>query len=813
VLDLTDVHAGTLTTMFLADYGADVVCAATGGALAGEDASAVRPPAAHLVWDRNKRLADAGRQNAIATLAATADVIVESARPGKMPPAVRLDDVRKRNPALIWCSITPYGPDGPLAAKPGCEGLVAARSGIMTEQRGRDGEPVFNALPLASIGTALLAINGILAALHHRSVTGVGQRVETSMYQGSLAARSPMLVRGQGVQTWDSAGQDPQGALPNYRLYRCADDRWLHLGALIPVFWDKLVIALDLYEFATDPRFETAPLYWPTEEVRAEAKRILAAKFATAPRDHWLKVLRDGDVPASPATPTHELFDHPQVVANGLATVIDDPRVGRLDQGMPPVSLSLTPGSVRRPAPHGGSLAVSWESRQRFHRGRLPLSAAPRPRQAADTSTGVSTSVSPGTPAATFAGAPAGTPARAAAGPSAGPLAGLRVLDLSSYLAGPLGPAYLADLGADVIKVEPPAGEGCRMIMMLFLGGNAGKRGLALDLKRPASREVLHRLIEQSDVVVHNNRVGVAERLGIDYESVRRVRPDVVYVQSTAYGSRGPDASLPGFDPLFQSLTGIGLAQAGPGRPPVFPKTPICDIATAMLGAAAALLGIAHRDRTGEGQFVETSLLATGLWLRSDAFVRYAGATPPVVTNEDNSGTHAAHRWYRARDGYLFVGCNSGLGEGGVDAARLCEVVGVPPGPARARAGREGDREIAARLAVVIRTRSVADWLNTFAKSGIPAERVADDNDEGVYRNPQALHLGALAHDPYPGYRAVVQPGILIGFSKTPARRRAGSPVVGQHTREIMAGLGYSKPEMERLAAGGVIAFGDPVGA
>ena len=774
MLDLTDIHAGTLTTMFLGDYGADVVH------VEGRARSGSPRPAPHLVWDRNKRLLAAG-EGAVARLAATADVVVESPRPGSAPRAARFDTVLIQNPGVVWCSITPYGFDGPLARNDGCEALVAARSGIMTEQRGPNGEPVFNALPLASIGTALLAINGILAALHHRSVTGRGQRVETSVYQGSLAARSPMLVRGEGVQTWDSAGQDPQGALPNYRLYRCGDGRWLHLGALIPVFWNKLVIALDLYEFATDPRFETAPLYWPTEEVRAEAKRILAAKFATAPCDHWLRVLRDGDVPASPATPTHELFDHPQVIANALATALDDPRVGRLEQGMPPVSLWSTPGSVRRPAPVGGASSASWESRGRFHPaspvrqpGEPPLATGPRLLRLLRTP-----------------------------GPSPGPLAGVRVLDLSSYLAGPLGPAYLADLGADVIKVEPPAGEGCRMIMMLFLGGNAGKRGFALDLKRPGSREVLRRLIRSSDVVVHNNRVGVAERLGLDYESVRKVRPDVVYLQSTAYGSKGPDASLPGFDPLFQTLTGIGIAQAGPDRPPVFPKTPICDIATAMLGAAATLLGLAHRDRTGEGQLIETSLLATGLWLRSDAFVRHEGSTPRPVTNEDNSGTSAAHRWYRASDGYLFVGC----GAEPTSVARLCEVVGVAPGRGRAGAARETDSEVAARLAEAINKRPVAEWLATLAEAGVPAERVAEGNDEGVYHNPQALHLSALAHDPYPGYRSIVQPGILIGFSDTPTRRRAGSPVIGQHTREVMAELGYSALEIDRLAADGVIAF------
>ncbi|MBI4220803.1 MAG: CoA transferase, partial [Chloroflexi bacterium] len=331
VLDLTDDHAGALTTMILADFGADDVKVVPSTGLPLE-----RAPG-YLIWNRNKRaVAPAGwpgvvgQEGRVFQLAGEADVVVESFRPGSAPPGIDYQSLRKSNEGLVWCSITPYGPSGPLSSRPGYEGLVAAVSGIMTEQRGPNGEPKYNALPIAGIGTALLAIHGILAALHVRSATGRGQLVETSMYQGAIAARSAMLVRGEGVQTWDSAGSDPQGALPNYRLYRCADDKWLHLGTLIPVFWNKLIIVLDLYEFATDPRFETAPLYWPTEEIRTEAKRILAEKFATAPRDHWLRVLREGDVPVSPATPTHELFAHPQVASNGMSAAIDDPRVGKL---------------------------------------------------------------------------------------------------------------------------------------------------------------------------------------------------------------------------------------------------------------------------------------------------------------------------------------------------------------------------------------------------------------------------------------------------------------------------------------------------
>lgn len=737
--------------MFLADYGADVVKVVPPGGLPLEQGQE------YLIWNRNKRARQATGSDLLTAsqdLIETADLVVESL-PGAGEAAYL--ERRSNNPGLVWCSITPYGPSGPSAGRPGYEALVAAASGVHAEQTTGNGDPIFNALPIGGIGTALLAVQGILAALHERRGSGEGQLIETSVYQGTIAARSPMLVRGEGVQTWDSAGNDPQGALPNYRLYECADGKWLHLGTLIPVFWNKMIIALELLDFATDPRFETAPLYWPSEEIRAAAKRLLADKFRSMPRAHWLQVLREGDVPVSPATPTHDLFDHPQVAANGLAASIQDPRVGLLEQAMPPVTLESTPGAVRRPAPSTPEPELDWESNRRY-----------------------------------FEAETAGTP-----GQGTGPLAGLKVLDLSSYLAGPIGPAYLADMGADVIKVEPPSGEGCRMIMMLYLGGNPGKRGLALDLKSPAARDVLARLIERSDVVVHNNRVGVAERLGVDYEAIRRIRPDVIYLQSTAYGSRGPDARLPGFDPLFQSLTGIGLAQAGPGRPPVFPKTPICDIATAMLGATAVLLALAHRDRTGQGQLIETSLLATGLWLKSEAFVRYGGHRPRPATNSDNSGTNLAHRWYRGSDGYLFVACR--LPAEFEALQRVVAPLSLPP------PGSTAEQEAEKKLAEFFSKRSVSAWLELLESAGVPAERVAMNNEAGVYQHPQAAHLGVLARDPYPGFTNLRQPGILVRFSRTPARRRSGSPACGEHTVEVLREHGYADEAIEAMERAGVI--------
>ncbi|MCH7734477.1 MAG: CoA transferase [Chloroflexi bacterium] len=773
VVDLTDDHPGALVTMFLADFGADVI------KLVRPGGNPLEKRQAFDVWNRGKRSYETAfwsgparpssapgaiEADRVRDLIRGADIVVESLGPGGAA-GIGLDYAGSaaRNGGLIWLSITPYGPDGPLAGRPGYEGTVAAVTGILTEQRASDGAPMWNALPLAGVGTALLGILGVLSALHRREVTGRGQMVSTSMFQGSLAARSPMLVRGEGVQTWDSAGSDPQGALPNYRLYETADGKWIHIGALVPDFWNKLSIAADLFELVTDPRFESAPLYWPDEETRAAAKEIIGARIRQKPRDEWLQILRDGDVPVAPAMSSHELMDHYQVVANGLQVTGHNGVRANMEQIAPPIRLFSSPWDL------------AWLMRGEMNPDdRWPEWLAERP--------GPSLGVPPA-PEPEFKG----------------PLSGVRVLDLSSYLAGPIGPAYLADFGADVIKVEPSTGEGCRMLMMLYLGGNTGKRDLALDIRADEAKGVLERLISRSDIVLHNNRVGVAERIGIDYETVRKINPNVIYLHSTGFGSEGPDAPRPGFDPLAQSFTGISQAQGGPGKPPVFPKTPICDISTAMLGGAAMLLGLYHRDRTGRGQRLETSLLATGLWLKSDSFVRNEGWSPPVLTNSDNSGLCATYRAYRAADRHIFIGAR--LDEEREALAGLLDM----PELADAIEGEPGDEALAKRVAAVIREKPAAEWLLALGAAGVPSELVAEDIDEGVYANPQAAHLNSLAFPDYPGFTNLRQPGLLVDFSESPGERRSGSPALGEHTEDVLAQFGYSPDEIAALEASGVI--------
>lgn len=742
VVELSDDHAGAIVAMFLADYGAEVTKFTPPGGFPLQQSSS------YSVWDRGKIITpidalsgnNSGSASELIHAILSADIVVSSLTSSFLGSiGVDADALMASNPRLIWLSISARGDENEPGSTVAGEGLIAAETGVLTEQRTNEGSPYWNSLPLIGYGTAMLGILGALSALHRREVTGGGQRVETSLVQGSLAARSPMLVRGEGVQTWDSAGNDTQGALPNYRLYETADGKWIHIGALTSDFWNKLAISGDLLELVTDPQFDTAPMYWPTEEVRAAAKHAIGDRVATRTRDEWIEILQGGDVPVAPALMTQELIDHPQVVANGIQIESKSSSGERIIQVAPPIIL------------HG-----------------------------------------------TSPGATSGS----VTGPDAefnGPLSGVRVLDLSSYLAGPIGPAYLADMGANVIKVEPTTGEGCRALMMLYLGGNPGKRDIALNMKSANALEPLEKLIKWADIIVHNNRVGVAERLGIDYDSIRALNPDVIYLHTSGFGSEGPLSSRPGFDPLAQSFTGISQAHGGPGRSPVFPKTPICDIATAMLGAAGTLLGLYHRDRTGEGQMMENSLLSTGLWLKSDSFVEQPGYEEPIFANSDNTGLHAAHRSYEASDGWIFVGARTDE-----QKAALAAIIGVS-GLADAELGLDDDDQVAQLAQDVIREETVGEWMGRLAGAGVPSARVAEDIEDSVYGNADILRLGAVTAAEYPGFTNLRQPGLLIGFSESPGERRIGSPTCGQDTESVLSELGYSAEQISDLESTGAI--------
>ena len=771
MVDLTRGIPGAIATMLLADYGADVLKLQN---LSGE---LLESSPAFRVWNRGKKSValDLGEPEARCVafkLARDADVFLESFRPGV---AERLglgySLVKNSNPGIIYCSISAFGPSGPWAQRHGYEGLVSAASGIMTDQTGVRNGPMFCSIPMASLGASMLALQGILASLHVRNLCGIGQKVETSMYQGAIAIRSPMLIEADEISKFQTNNLLPQGGLPSYRMYPCADGKWLHIGCLTREFWDKLAVALNLLELATEPEFESAPSGWSTDQDRESAMDLIGNRLLERPRDHWLSVLAEADVPAAPVLTTQQYMDLPQVRQSGLVQTVEDPVLGEMDQVGMAIGFSETPGWTRMPAPilgqHTAEVLASLD-----HTGNSSKES------------GNSTKSSK-------------TPKH--------PLEGMQVLDFSSFITAPLGTMILSDLGADVIKVEPLSGEGARPLPFLILGGNRGKRNLALDLKSPAAKDIINRLLGSCDVVVHNMRVGVAERLGIDYEVARNLRPDVINVHVTGYGASGPDKLKPGFDPLFQSISGTTARQGASVERPVFLRTPVCDDTNALLLAASVLMALHHHDQTGQGQKIDLSLLKTAALINSDDFMRFRGKEDRPLADNGLYGLSAVKRLYKAADGWIFLDCNQAeeweslrkfLGESWLGDELTFNL---------ANKAHPWNEELCRNLAEEFERRPAEDWERLLVAEGVPCCRVAKNIDEGFYLHPQALHLGMIDQNMHPDYSNLRQAGVQVAFSETPSADRLPAPSLGQHSVEILQELGFSELEISDMRGGSCV--------
>ena len=417
-----------------------------------------------------------------------------------------------------------------------------------------------------------------------------------------------------------------------------------------------------------------------------------------------------------------------------------------------------------------------------------------------------------------------------------GPLHGIRVLEFSLVVAGPMSGVLLSDLGADVIKVEPPGGESLRQARAIvpdeskaFQTFNRGKRGIVVDLQQPEGRAIIHRLVPTIDVVVVNYRYGVAERIGIDYDTLRQFRPDLIYVESTGFGTRGELAGQGCSDVVAQAYSGIMAGDgkvAEDGAPVAATFGAPADYGTAMATAMGVSSALFHRERTGEGQKVNTSLLRTGVWLQSHN-VNYDPITDvhfDDVTRAELVATREAGGSYpeliRVREQRLHTG---GLFYGGYAAKDGGIVLG-----ALTRTNRDGFRQVlglededsddpdynvldpenqrkmehfAGVMRAKMREHTVAEWIEIFDAVGLPAAPVNFPEEIRMDPQVQAEHIFAdLEHDKT-GPQSVVGP--VLEMSKTPTAARAAAPPLARDTRAVMAEAGYSDAEIEDLIARG----------
>jgi crotonobetainyl-CoA:carnitine CoA-transferase CaiB-like acyl-CoA transferase len=392
------------------------------------------------------------------------------------------------------------------------------------------------------------------------------------------------------------------------------------------------------------------------------------------------------------------------------------------------------------------------------------------------------------------------------------PLTGITVVDLTRVLAGPYCTMLLGDMGAEVIKIErPDGGDDTRGFgppylngeSAMFLAINRNKQSLTLNLKHAEAKEILSKLIERADVLVENFRPGTMANLGFDYEAVNRLNPRIIYCSISGFGQTGPYAYRGGYDTIAQAMSGIMSATGHPDMPPVKAGVPIADIGTGMFAALGIVCAYVARQRTGEGQLVDTSLLDTSIALslvESATFLAGGELPSPLGSTHRRNAPHGA---FRTQDGYIAIAADSAH-----FWTRFCQIMGLEALLEDLRFKTNADRVankqvLQGLIERVTTTREGSYWLEKLEAEEIPCGPVNDYAE--VFKDPHVRAREMLLEVEHPVAGQVKMTGINVKLSKTPGAMRLPAPMLGQHTRQVLHMLGYRDEAIDQLQAAGVI--------
>ncbi len=747
VVELCTGIPGATAAMYLGDFGASVV------KLVAPQAQGETP--GQLCWDRNKTLVhldvagNGGDRLRARRLAAAADALITDLVPGPAQlwgfDATTLLAV---NRSLVHAWLPPHGVEGRWSHLPADELLLAATSSVADAHAATTDVPVFPVTPAISYGHGALAAAAVAAALLERRRTGRGRSLTVSGLHGLAAMNSALLNEARGVVRMTSKGG--KGA-PNVRMYEAKDGRWFQLFALTPKFFIKALEAIDMLDVMTMPGIDGNFLNLYHPEYGGAATARLEQRFAERSCAEWCDLLLGARVPVAPVADRDDWLASDLVAASDMRVELASPGRGAVSMPGVPVRLHATPGRVRS-LPRLASLEDVAEGTERF------------------------------------AGPPSGG-GREFDELRPRPLSGLRVLDLSTFIAGPQCTALLADFGAEVIKLEPLDGDPYRLVSVAFVAVNQRKLGIALDIREPDGYEVLVRLVRDVDVLVHNFPPGLDSELRVDYPTLEKHNPRLVHYSVSAYGRTGPLARVPGFDQLLQARAGLAAAQGGEGAP-VGSVIPVHDVTAASIGAFGILAALYARSITGSGQEVTSSLAAVATILQAGELTTYPGSPSPPRGGPDFPGPSALRRYYRCQDGWVAISART------EETARAaCEVLGCPLAEGAVDAPPDGPfaRELASVLAGLT-TASAVDQLSAGGVACAPVlSRHVATSDPWLWEN-------GFFHDVDDEQLGTCQ--VVRTFAEWHATSPAvaqSAPLIGEHTTAVLTAVGLTPSELEGL--------------
>jgi crotonobetainyl-CoA:carnitine CoA-transferase CaiB-like acyl-CoA transferase len=798
VLDLSWGTAGPMVTMFLADHGADVTrIERPGGAPFYE-------PDAYTVWNRGKRSAeldlslDADRDTFLA-LADGADVVVETFQPGTADRlGIGYDVLAARNPRLIYCTITGYGQGTKDQHRPAYDQLVAARAGHQWEVRGwygspmdhiqgkdldgpdfdvpepsrigsdRDG-PFFTATPQPSVGAAHLASIGIAAALHVREVSGVGQRVDTSLLQGILFYNSCTWQRAEKL---DAPGYQ-MGMMDRRQNWGVMEvkDGWMCMWGGPPA-WPILAAQGDTIVPPSREdlmaEMQKNPGAFASLKSRVDSLAAASPYLKKFTKAEWTEAAYAAGFNLHPVRTVEEALTDPLLIADGSVTEVDGIRqAGILFR------LHDRPTAPRGPAPKRGQHTEEVREEAKSVLSRTQIESE-------------NTQV-----------------------PQGGPLAGIRVLDFGFAVAGPFTSQVLADMGADVLKIDTEARGGWGMNHM-GMGVNKSKRHVALDAKNPAARPVLEELIRSADVITLNSKPGAAVRIGLDWESVKAINPRIVYLHTRAHED-GPRSNGGGHDQSGNALGGTEFEDGGghDGGRPYFSIGSGGDLGNGFLGASAVVYALYDRDRTGKGQAVDTSIINSALFCNSRIFTNPEGEKFDLPRlDRDQRGFDALYKLYACSTGWLCLAAQSDAAWDGLTT--VLPALADNKKFATRESRLQNDKELTKSLDAAFTERTAEEWAKVLDAAGVPCEMSDPTFSQRLFDNQEFIERGWVAH--YKDHAVVGDVdmfGIGVEFSATPSRPTGPSPRSGQHTVEVLTELGLDEAAIAELVAAGAVSVAD----
>jgi crotonobetainyl-CoA:carnitine CoA-transferase CaiB-like acyl-CoA transferase len=805
VLDFSTTAAGAQASQTLADFGAEVVQVEPPGG------SQLRTQPGYPFLARGKQsivldLRTEADRALARTMASGADVVIEAFRPGVMERlGLGYEDLRADNPGLVFGSVTGFGRTGPYAAAKGYEGLVMARIGALAASGGmvtRPG-PAHVSMPYGSYGASQLLLTGILAALHERRSSGLGQRVDTSLVKGVAALGTwnwyhHILVT-KFPEAFSQTAAVSDTGVPMSPIFfmlligLTKDGRWLQFSQVQLHLYMAMLKIMGLDWVLADEDLKGAAFAMGHPRTAEFWERLLSAVRERTMAE-WQQVFEEHhDVWAETMRHGSELLGHPQMRHLGEPVELPDAERGPVRQPGPIARLDKTPAVLRGGAP-------------RLDADGPGLRASPWPAAAADASV-----------------PPEGTPS----GPALGDVV---VLELGTFFAAPFGATVLRELGARVIKVEPIRGEPMRTLLPFPELGAAkvmqGKESIAVDMSNDEGRAIVHELARRSHLALQSFRGAAAQRQGVDSATLRRVNPELVYLDAPGYGTDGPCGDRPAYAPTIGAGSGLVMRNIGASVPENADLTMAqirenalrlagagtteyaqADGISALTVASALVLGLAARDRTGISQGMRTTMLTSTAHALADDMVEHDGRPQTLAPDTGLFGYSALYRLYQAADGWIYLAAPA-MREWQALAAALAADVDLA-GDARfadEASRRAHDTELAQVLAAVFATRPAQDWEDYLLGLDVGCVVAHAEPPEAVLQSKEfagAADLLVQVEHPSFGEHVRLKPYIELSRSATLAEPGV---LAGQHTNDILAELGYDEQAIASLKERGVVA-------